>query len=93
MSKFVTDIPLYGTPQQGNDTQMLPMNLPPKTNQQMNMTALSAGSGSNSVHMDQQGLWVGSNSFSLARMRIDMNGNMIWRDDDNNRMFIGKTDT
>jgi len=51
---------------------------------------LSIGEGSNVVKADDQGFWIGGETFDTARWRVDMLGNMYWNDGTNDRVFIGE---
>ena len=51
---------------------------------------VNVGEGSTAIKMDNQGLWVGGETFAEAPMRTDMDGTTIYTDPDGyDRILIG----
>lgn len=50
---------------------------------------LHIGEGTNVIKMDDQGFWMGGETFASAPFRADMSGDFYWNDGSTDRMFIG----
>lgn len=57
-----------------------------------NVNSLQVGAGDTGIKMDQGKQWFGGNKFEDARIRIDAQGNMVFRDSSGyDRILIGES--
>lgn len=54
------------------------------------MEELQIGQGNKTVKADEQGFWIGHQSYDRARFRISMEGTMIYNDGTNDRILMGE---
>jgi len=61
-------------PQLQQNSQLI---LPTKSGNLTDVNTISVGSGSKTMKVDRQGMWLGGNTFTEAPFRVDMEGNVV----------------